>query len=88
MDQSLFAKYLTTEKNNVKFPSDALKLDAQAFFNPKDKKEKALLFGCFSKYNHDKIRDALITCEKGFKHTEEMKYKKILYFIGIIKKLK
>lgn len=88
MDVGLFDKYLKETKSKITNSSDVLKLDVQAFFTPNDKKEKAILFGCFSKYHHDKIRDALNTCEKGFKHTEDLKYKNPLYFIGIIKKLK
>lgn len=88
MDVGLFDKYKQVKKHRIENPTDVLKLDVLDFFKPKDKVEKAILFGCFSKYHHDKIRDALTTCEKGFKHTEDIKYKNPIYFRGIIKNLK
>ncbi len=93
MEVSLFTKYIAPQSisalpERVEYASDILKVDMQKFFSPKDKKERALLFGAFSKYHHGKIRDAFITCEKGWKATEDMKFKSILYMIGIVRNLK
>lgn len=103
MELTLFSKYqhldtLTTkavdrlklddDPPRIEYSSDVLKLDMKKFFNPKDKREKALLFGTFSKFHHGKIQDAFLTCQKGFKNTADVKYKSLLYLIGIIKKLK
>lgn len=94
MDSALFLKYqqatslVTKAVNRIEYPSDELKLEMNEFFNPKDKAERALLFGAFAKYHHGKIRDAFITCKKGFFHTGEEKYRSLKYMIGIIKKLK
>lgn len=94
MELQLFDKYKIQNNLTIKtvkkieYPSDVLKIDMNVFFEPKDKKEKALLFGAFSKYNHEKIRDAFIVCEKGYRQKQEEKYKSLLYLIAIIKKLK
>lgn len=78
----------TLSKSRIEYPSDVLKLDMIEFFQPKDKKEKALLFGSFSKYSHDKIRDAFTICTKGYRQTQDPKYKSLLYLNAIIRKLK
>lgn len=94
MESSLFDRYkfadnLITKAVKLEYASDVLKIDMKEFFKPKDKKEEALLFGTFSKYNHDKITDAFLVCQKGFKNIEEtMKYKSLLYLTAIIRKLK
>lgn len=90
MELSLFDKYKIASElvNKVVLESDVIKKDMQLFFNPKNKSERALLFGAFAKYNHDKLKDAFIVCEKGFKHTGENKYKEIKYLIAITKNLK
>lgn len=87
MEASLFLKYQQPLKNKIEFPSDVLKLEMQEYFKPKDKREKALLFGAFAKYQHEKIRDAFLTCQKSYRVKQEEKYKSILYLIGIIKRL-
>lgn len=76
------------DKAATLYASDVLKTDMQAFFKPKDKKEKALLFGAFCKYHHGKIQDAFLTCQKGYAQTQDPKYKSLLYLNGIIKRLK
>jgi len=82
------ASAITTKAvHRIQYPSDVLKLDMKDFFSPKEKRDKALLFGLFSKYHHDKIRDAYVTCEKGWKRTAEEKYKNLKYLIGIVKRL-
>lgn len=93
MDIALFDKYklatiIKEEVTKITYSSDVLKKDMQEFFHPKNTREKALLFGAFSKYHHGKIQDAFLTCQKGWLHTQEEKYKSILYLVGIIKKLK
>lgn len=93
MDIALFQKYqlakiVVEEVKKIEYPSDILKLDMKEFFKPNNKREDALLFGAFSKYHHGKIQDAFLTCQKGWLHTQEEKYKSILYLVGIIKKLK
>lgn len=93
MQLDLFQKYqlaniIIEEVHRVEYPSDVLKLEMKEFFKPKDKREQALLFGSFSKYHHGKIRDAFSVCQKGWKHTEEPKYKSLLYLVAIIKNIK
>lgn len=75
------------KSSKIEYQSDVLKLDMKEFFKPKGKREDALLFGAFSKYHHGKIQDAFTACEKGWRATEDKKYKSLLYMIGIIKKL-
>ena len=82
------ANELVSKAVKLQYASDVLKVDMKEFFNPKNKREDALLFGAFAKYHHGKIQDAFLTCQKGFLHTKEEKYRSILYFIGIVRKLK
>lgn len=94
MDAALFHRYQQAEPfidkavSRIQYPSDELKLDMKAFFEPKNKKEDALLFGSFSKYHHGKIQDAFLVCQKGYAHTQDPKFKKLLYLNAIIKNLK
>ena len=76
------------DKAATLYASDVLKKDMQAFFEPKDKREKALLFGAFCNYHHGKIQDAFTACFKGYAQTQDPKYKDLLYLNGIIKRLK
>lgn len=87
---TLQEKYMVLSSLTTKavFASDELKLNMQKFFEPKDKKERALLFGAFSKYHHGKILDAYTICSKNYNLTNEAKYRSLLYLIGVIKKLK
>ena len=82
------ASSLTTKAVKAMYESDVIKKDMQEFFNPKNKAEKALLFGAFAKYHHEKIKDAFAVCQKGLLHTQDEKYKSIKYLVGIIRKIK
>jgi len=88
LDRFKVASDLTTKVVKIQYASDVLKLDMKEFFNPKNKTDDALLFGAFAKYHHGKIQDAFLTCQKGFLHSKEEKYRSITYLIGIIRNLK
>lgn len=85
---NLDLKKFEQTSRTILYSSDILKLDMIEFFKPKDKREKGLLFGNFSKHHHGKIQDAYSCCLKGFKNTGDVKYKSLLYLNAIIRNLK